>query len=130
MNSGKLLMKVINVTLLKPYESLTVQLSSEKRPTLGKVIPLIRGLLLTVGNKNPATSPGNYLKKNLLEQTTKRFGNIKGKYPSHLYAKATILDPRFKKAASTSIDNANESEQELQKDLAEYLENHGKFYLL
>ncbi|XP_050543111.1 uncharacterized protein LOC126906570 isoform X2 [Daktulosphaira vitifoliae] len=63
--------KVINdfVTLLKPYESLTVQLSSEKRPALGKVIPLIRGLLLTVGNKNPATSPGNYLKKFFLETT-------------------------------------------------------------
>ncbi|XP_050543057.1 E3 SUMO-protein ligase ZBED1-like [Daktulosphaira vitifoliae] len=119
--------KVINdfVALLKPYESLTLQLSSEKRPTLGKVIPLIRGLLLTVGNKNPATSPGNYLKKNLLEQTTKRFGDIQGKYPSHLYSKATILSPRFKKAAFTSIDNANEAEQELLKDLTEYLENHG-----
>lgn len=31
------------VMLLKPFETLTVQLSYEKKPTLGKVIPLIRG---------------------------------------------------------------------------------------
>jgi len=30
------------VILLKPFESLTIQLSSEQRPTLSKVIPLIR----------------------------------------------------------------------------------------
>lgn len=37
--------QVINdiVLLLKPFESLTIQLSSEQRPTLSKVIPLIRG---------------------------------------------------------------------------------------
>jgi len=31
------------VMLLKPFETLTVQLSYEQKPTLGKVIPLIRG---------------------------------------------------------------------------------------
>jgi len=31
------------VMLLKPFETLTVELSYEKKPTLGKVIPLIRG---------------------------------------------------------------------------------------
>lgn len=30
------------VILLKPFEALTVQLSYEKKPSLGKVIPLIR----------------------------------------------------------------------------------------
>lgn len=33
------------VILLKPFESLTIQLSSEQRTTLSKVIPLIRGML-------------------------------------------------------------------------------------
>jgi len=31
------------VMLLKPFETLTVQLFYEHKPTLGKVIPLIRG---------------------------------------------------------------------------------------
>jgi len=31
------------VMLLKPFETLTVQLSYEQKPTLGKVIPLVRG---------------------------------------------------------------------------------------
>lgn len=31
------------VILLKPFESLTIQISSEQRPTLAKVIPLLRG---------------------------------------------------------------------------------------
>ncbi|CAI6373453.1 unnamed protein product [Macrosiphum euphorbiae] len=112
------------VLLLKPFESLTIQLSSEQRPTLSKVIPLLRGLLLSVNNKVPVTLTGNFLKKKLLEQTTKRFDDIEEMYPSQFYAKATLLDPRFKKAAFTSNDNANDAEQEVQKEIADCIETN------
>jgi len=39
-------------------------------------------------------------------------------YPSHFYTKTTLLDPRFKKAAFTLNDNANDAEQEVQKEIA------------
>lgn len=41
-NNQWLIVEVI-IMLLKPFETLTVQLSYENKPTLGKVIPLIRG---------------------------------------------------------------------------------------
>lgn len=112
------------VILLKPFESLTIQISSEQRPTLAKVIPLLRGLLLSVNNKNPVTYTGKFLKKKLLEETTKRFNDIEEMYPSHLYSKATILDPRFKKAAFISNENANTAEQEVQKEIADYIKTN------
>lgn len=86
-----------------------------------------------VNNKNPVTFTRKFLKKKLLEQTTKRFKNIEEIYPSHFYAKATLLDlfilyyyVRFKKAAFTLNDNANDAEQEVQKEIADYIETNGK----
>lgn len=75
------------------------------------------------------TYTGKFLKKKLLEETTKRFNDIEEMYPSHLYSKATILDPRFKKAAFISNENANTAEQEVQKEIADYIKTNGKLVL-
>lgn len=75
------------------------------------------------------TYTGKFLKKKLLEETEKRFNDIEEMYPSHLYSKATILDPRFKKAAFISNDNANNAEQEVQKEIADYIKTNDKSVL-
>lgn len=77
-------------------------------------------------NKNTATSTGEFLKRKLLEQTKERFQSIEEMYPTHFYAKATMLDPRFKKAAFTSDFNANKAEEEIQNEIADHLKNNGK----
>jgi len=41
------------IPLLKPFESMTTELSGEKYPTLSMVIPLIRGLQFTLKNIKP-----------------------------------------------------------------------------
>ncbi|KAE9542433.1 hypothetical protein AGLY_003294 [Aphis glycines] len=49
--------------ILKPFESLTIELSGEKYPTLSLVIPLVRGLQYTVRKVRPETDADPKLKK-------------------------------------------------------------------
>ncbi|XP_050052894.1 zinc finger BED domain-containing protein 4-like [Aphis gossypii] len=44
-------------------------------------------------------------------------------FPSHFYAKATLLDPRYKKAAFESNSNVETAQQEVQYEVAELLRN-------
>lgn len=50
------------IPLLKPFESMTTELSGEKYQTLSMVIPLIRGLQFTLGNIKLKTNSGQLLK--------------------------------------------------------------------
>jgi len=43
--------------------------------------------------------------------------------PSHFYAKATLLDPRYKNAAFMLNSNADTASQEVQYEVAELLRN-------
>lgn len=74
----------------------------------------------------PKTSCGISLKKCLLENILKKYGKVEEMNPSHLYAKATLLDPRYKKAAFTTNCNADKAQQEVQNELAELLKNISK----
>lgn len=46
--------------------------------------------------------------------------------PSHYYAKATLLDPRYKKVAFVISSNADRALQEVQYEVAESLRNISK----
>ena len=86
----KLTKEVLDV--LKPFEIATVEMSADKYVSVSKIIPIVRSLQrITVGSS--ATFP---LKKELIAQMQRRFGNIEANL--HL-AKSTIFDPRFQKLA-------------------------------
>uniref|UniRef100_A0A2S2N9F7 Zinc finger BED domain-containing protein 1 n=1 Tax=Schizaphis graminum TaxID=13262 RepID=A0A2S2N9F7_SCHGA len=51
------------VPLLRPFDRVTVELSAEQYPTISTVIPLIRGLQVSLVSKNPSTLLGNFVKQ-------------------------------------------------------------------
>jgi hypothetical protein len=82
------------VTLLKPLEAVTREISAEKQTTISKLIPLLRCMRSAINRSKYSTSLGEELKEALLVNFQKRFGLIE---KSKMIAMATVLDPRFKK---------------------------------
>jgi len=62
----------------------------------------------------------------LLENISSVYGSVEEMYPSHFYAKATLLDPRYKQAAFVSNSNVETAQQEVQYEVAELLRNRSK----
>ncbi|KAK9708925.1 hypothetical protein QE152_g26922 [Popillia japonica] len=85
---------------LKPLERMTVEISGENYPTIGKVIPMIGCLIDQYNNYLPRYEIGKQLKTTLLKEIEKRFGAIE---KSYIPAVSTILDPRFKQIIRSSI---------------------------
>ncbi|CAI6371097.1 unnamed protein product [Macrosiphum euphorbiae] len=110
------------ITLLKPFDSLTVELSAEQYPTISKVIPLIRGLQGSLVSKDPKTIIGQALKTNLINQTSKRFDGFEKQTLTPGFSRATLLDPRFKKAAFGVAQNANDAEKYIISEIADLLD--------
>ncbi|XP_054091451.1 zinc finger BED domain-containing protein 4-like isoform X2 [Zeugodacus cucurbitae] len=81
------------LSVLRPLEAMTVQLSGEQRATLSQVIPLVhcgREQIVRITAKQPVAEQ---LKDVVLNQFDRRFGYIEH---SFLLAASTLLDPRFK----------------------------------
>lgn len=100
--------------ILKPFESLTIELSGEKYPTLSLVIPLVRGLQYTVRKVRPETDAGILLQSSLLDVVSRRLGSLE---KNKIVSKSTLLDPKFKKTAFGLEDNANNAQQWLVDEL-------------
>lgn len=49
------------IPLLKPLETMAVELSGEKYPTISMVVPLVRGLQLSIRTCKPKTHTGQQL---------------------------------------------------------------------
>ncbi len=82
------------VSVLKPFEAVTTEMSAEKNLTASKIIPISRALQrFTSSNKTT-------LSVNLTRQMAFRFPA--GMEEVHLIALPTLLDPRFKKVPFTS----------------------------
>lgn len=77
-------------------------------------------------NKIPKTSNGTFLKDTLICNVMKVFGSIEQMQPSYYYAKATILDPRFKKAAFTLSSLSDNVEQHVLYEVTDLLKNKSK----
>jgi len=92
------------IPLLKPFESMTTELSGQTYPTLSMVIPLLRGLQYTIGKRTPKTAIGQILKTTLLNAVSRRLGSLEG---NKIVAKSTFIDPRFKKTAFGLTENAS-----------------------
>lgn len=95
------------VPLLKPLELMTAELSGEKYITMSTIIPLIRGLQLSVRNLRPETNIGLWLQSKLLETISSRLGILES---NKIVAKSTFLDPRFKKTAFGLEENAKNAQ--------------------
>ena len=108
LNSNEWLMLEDAILLLQPFEKITCILSGEAYPTLSSVIPLVLGLRTAISNKSVKTSSGNnYLKRNLMDVVEKRLGVYEH---NRTAAKATLLDPRFKKKGFTTDTSATNAQ--------------------
>ena len=94
------------VLLLKPFEEVTKELSSDKFVSISKVIPLARGLQrLTVECVST-----HQLKQELVADTRRRFSSIEENY---ILAASTLLDPRFKKFGFSDSATCNQAVQRM-----------------
>ncbi|XP_052753998.1 E3 SUMO-protein ligase ZBED1-like [Galleria mellonella] len=105
------------VAVLRPLEKITTTLSGEYYPTLSYIIPLVRGLQNSILKKTPHTEAGQHLQQSLLEVIDRRLGVYEG---NRTAAKATILDPRFKKKAFGLESAAENAIKYVIEELAQY----------
>lgn len=107
------------VSILKPFELMTVDLSGEKYPTMSLIIPLVRGLQYTIRHKATQTDTGNLLQHTLLDVVARRLGTFE---TNKMAAKATFLDPRLKKVAFGLEVNANTAQKYIAEELTHELQ--------
>ncbi|XP_046973455.1 E3 SUMO-protein ligase ZBED1-like [Vanessa cardui] len=105
------------VALLQPIEKMSTTLSGDSYPTLSCIIPLVRGLQHSVSKKVPSTSAGQHLQQSLLDVIDKRLSVYEN---NRTAAKATILDPRFKKKAFGLETSAENAVKYVLEELAQY----------
>ncbi|CAH1965692.1 unnamed protein product [Acanthoscelides obtectus] len=80
--------------LLRPLEAATRELCGEHYVTSSKVIPMVHCLLGKINETSAVLEIGKELKKSLLKQMEKRFGDIEN---VEILAVSTLLDPHFKR---------------------------------
>ncbi|XP_063538120.1 E3 SUMO-protein ligase ZBED1 [Cydia strobilella] len=114
-----------SVTILQPFEKITAVLSAESYPTLSCIIPLVRGLQNSLNKRTPITEAGKHLQR-ALEVVDKRLSVYES---NRTAAKATLLDPRFKKKAF-GLDNMAENEVKyVTEELAYYITREPNYVL-
>lgn len=82
--------------VLRLFEEITVEMSSQKNVTISKVIILVKSMLKHVHDmKRKTNSPEiNQMCEKMIEELNKRFKDVEG---DDLTRESTILDPRLKK---------------------------------
>jgi len=86
----------------------------------------IPGLQLSIENKIPKIASGTFLKKSLIDNIKIAYSSVEEMNPTNFYAKATLLDPRYKTAAFMDNCNADTAQQEVQYEVEELLRNRSK----
>jgi len=81
------------LVVLRPFENVTLEMSSQRNVTISKVLPLVSCLNNSITSYTPDTELGSKLKDVTVAELNKRFGNIEKFYSFPI---ATLLDPRFK----------------------------------
>lgn len=97
---------------------MTVELLGENYVTISSIIPLIRGLQRILKNIQIETTIGEAFKNALIHVVSRRLGNIEN---NKIIAKATFLDPRFKKTAFGLLENANNEQKWISNELTPML---------
>ncbi|CAB3246549.1 unnamed protein product [Arctia plantaginis] len=94
--------------ILKPVEQMTSIISGEQYPTLSCIIHLARGLQVVLRNCGPKSEVVSRLNTKLLDVFDRRFGSHE---INKTAAKATFIDPRFKKAGFGIERNADNAQK-------------------
>ncbi|KAL4126013.1 hypothetical protein QTP88_010245 [Uroleucon formosanum] len=102
---------------------ITIREAPKQYPTLSTIIPLIRGLQSSLVSKTQTTRLGMYIKNKLIENTNRRFDSIEKQTITPNFSRATMLNPRCKKVAFGSEQNANETERYLVNETAALISN-------
>eukprot|EP00102_Acyrthosiphon_pisum_P010151 XP_008178343.1 PREDICTED: zinc finger BED domain-containing protein 4-like [Acyrthosiphon pisum] len=103
-----------SIHILKPFEIMTAELLGENYVTSSSIIPLIRGLQHIIKSVQIKTTIGEAFKNTLIDVVNRRLGHLE---KNKIVAKATFLDPRFKKTAFGLLDNANNVQQWISDEL-------------
>jgi hAT family C-terminal dimerisation region len=80
--------------LMRPLNEATTEMSGESYVTISAVIPIFSCMHTYISKINVVTEPGKKLKVTLLQELEFRFAGLEAK---GIYAKATVLDPRYKR---------------------------------
>ena len=80
------------VEILRPIEQVTRELSSQDYASCSVVIPMVNCVMKILDSINLINPIAFHLQINLINQMVNRFSKVE---ENNLYAKATILDPRF-----------------------------------
>ncbi len=93
-----------SLSLLRPFEAATREISADQYVSISKAIPLARSLQhLTAESSHEATSLGSALSA----QMRRRYTAIER---AHLLALSTLMDPRMKKIAFSNRESARQGE--------------------
>jgi len=76
-------------------------------------INLYLGLQTSLSSKTPKTSLGRFIKSNLSAHINRRFEGIEKQSLLPYFSRATLLDPRCKKAAFGVEQNASDAEKSI-----------------
>lgn len=87
----------------------------------------------SLNSKIPKTPLGRFIKSNLTSQVNRRFEGIEKQSLTPYFSRATLLDPRCKKAAFAVEENASDAEQNIVLEVASMtnntLEDTGKYLI-
>lgn len=108
------------IGILKPFVFLTEDLSGQTYPTVSRITPLIKGLCSRIQNKKATTDIGKRLISSLSQIISKRLEYLE---TTKTVAKATFLDPRFKKAAFATPENADNAKKWVTEELSEIIQS-------
>lgn len=89
--------------------------------TSSLVIPLVCGIHRNLSSQKPTTPEGNIILQSVLESVTKRLFPFEERTIPRL---STLLDPRMKKEAFRSTNNAEAAVSLLKSEMAQHENNH------
>lgn len=91
---------------------MTEDLSSEMYPTMSRITPLIRGLQIQIKNRNWKTTKIKDFRNDIQASWI---------FATKAVSKATFLDPRLKKAAFGTSENADNAQQWVTEELSAFI---------
>ncbi|XP_050339404.1 E3 SUMO-protein ligase ZBED1-like [Bactrocera neohumeralis] len=108
-----------SITVLKPIEHMTTELSAQNYPTMSLVVPIVRVLQYAIRSQQMKTTEGECLKNSLLEVISRRLGLLES---SKMCAKSSSLDPRFKKIAFGNESNSSNAQKWLGEEVSAFIQ--------
>ncbi|KAF6209810.1 hypothetical protein GE061_015561 [Apolygus lucorum] len=110
------------ITLLKPLKEATEDVSGDTYVTSSLAIPLANLLPASIRKAKPSTSIGRDVQQSILRGLNDRLQPLE---KNKLLAKATLLDPRFKKVHFSSPLVVSQAVLELSAEIREELKRQG-----